>query len=414
MKNNALEGMRGIAAFGVLMAHLLLSLFPYLSTYQAPSSQIPQFYEFESFLMLPPIMALINGSFGVSVFFVLSGYVLTKKFFKTNDVSILQSSAVKRYPRLILPASISVLFAWGLLTLGLMNNDKIPLLGGAGWPYDQYTSPASFFRALYDAYIGAPIFGNVSLNNPLWTIQIELFGSLFLFAAYALFGTRNLILTFLFFAFLLILIKPGDVSQVHYYAMFGGSILNVIEPWLKRMPLAATALFLFGWALGGFDYSHYYSILQVAALPALPAPLPNLAGQEKIVFMSIGAILLIGGVLGSGLVSRMLNSKVPLFLGRISYASYLLHWPIICSLGFGLQHLFFVTLGLSHLTSSLLTCVITIPTIFAISIFFTSAVDAPSVKLANIFSDFYWRRGSKQKNVEADLHVPCPEFSSSK
>lgn len=198
MKNEELEGVRGIAAFGVLLAHLLMSFFPYLTVYQQPGSAVTQFYVWESIVAFPPIMALLGGSFSVSLFFVLSGYVLTKKYYATENVSILQSSAVKRYPRLIIPAAVSVLFAWFLLECGLMNNDKIPYLGGAGWPFGQYSDPVSFWRAVYSGFIGAPIFGDVYLNSPLWTIKVELFGSLFLFSSYALFGAKHIAATLYF------------------------------------------------------------------------------------------------------------------------------------------------------------------------------------------------------------------------
>lgn len=405
MKNNSLEGIRGVAAFGVLLAHLLLSLFPYLAINQHPTIQIPQFYAFESVLILPPIMAIINGSFGVSVFFVLSGYVLTNKFFRTGDVSILQAGAVKRYPRLIIPAAISVMFAWVILSLGLMNVDKIPVLGGAGWPYGQYSTPVTFLRALYDAILGAPLLGSVGLNNPLWTIQVELLGSMFLFAVYALFGTRHLIATTLAFVFLLTLVRPSDASQVHYYAMFAGSLLNIFEPWLKRHAKASTALFICGWALGGFDYSPYYSLIHSITFPAIPAPLPNLAGQSKLVVMSVGAVLLIGGVLGSSFIAKLLNRRAPQFLARISYSSYLLHWPIICSLGFGLQYVFFVKLGLPHLVSSLLTCIITIPTILLVAKKYTDLVDGRAVRFANYLSQLYWRHRSRRLVAAANVNA---------
>lgn len=391
MKNTSLEGLRGIAAMGVLLAHLLSSLFPYLGIHQVKGIEINQFYSFESILIFPPIMALLNGGFGVSVFFVLSGYVLTRKFFQTDNYNVLQLGAVKRYPRLIFPSAISVLFAWVLLSLGLMNVDKIPVLGGAGWPYGQYSNSVSFFQASYDAFIGAALFGSVSLNNPLWTIQVELLGSLFLFASYALFGKKRILIVFVAYVIFVILIKPGQFFQIYYYAMFAGSLLNLVEAWLRRHKTISIALFVCGWILGGFDYSSYYMLLHTITFPSLPSPLPNLEGQEKLIFISIGSVLLVAGTLGSNFLERIFNAKFSQFLGKISYSSYLLHWPIICSLGFGLQYVFFVKFGLSHLISSLLTCSITIPVIFFLAAVFTRFVDIQSINIANFLATHYWK-----------------------
>ncbi|WP_410010430.1 hypothetical protein [Phyllobacterium sp. A18/5-2] len=57
---------------------------------------------------------------------MLSGYVLTKKFFDTGDTKFLYIGAVTRYPRLIIPAAASIFVAWLLLSPGLMHNRLIP------------------------------------------------------------------------------------------------------------------------------------------------------------------------------------------------------------------------------------------------------------------------------------------------
>jgi peptidoglycan/LPS O-acetylase OafA/YrhL len=46
---------------------------------------------------------LFYGEFWVSVFFVLSGFVLTISFFKRRDPSNLVKGMFKRYARLIIP-----------------------------------------------------------------------------------------------------------------------------------------------------------------------------------------------------------------------------------------------------------------------------------------------------------------------
>jgi peptidoglycan/LPS O-acetylase OafA/YrhL len=46
---------------------------------------------------------LINGSFWVDIFFILSGFVLTIGYFKKRDVKAIIGGTVKRYTRLLIP-----------------------------------------------------------------------------------------------------------------------------------------------------------------------------------------------------------------------------------------------------------------------------------------------------------------------
>ena len=126
--------------------------------------------------MFPPFTFLYLADAAVSVFFVLSGYVLTQRYYETSEPLVFESAAISRYVRLVLPAAASVIFAWALLSLGLYGNQLAGQLGAAGWVMASYTEPVSFIGAMFRAFIGAPLFGRIDLNGPLWTIQIELIG----------------------------------------------------------------------------------------------------------------------------------------------------------------------------------------------------------------------------------------------
>lgn len=367
LKNDALEGLRGIAALGVVFSHLLFSLFPYLANNMVPNSNIPQAFGWESIAIQPIFSVFYNGSFAVSIFFVLSGYVLTKKFYETGDTRVLYSGAVKRYPRLVIPASVSVFFAWTLLSAGAMNNDLIPVLGSAGWPYGQYHEPVSFVEAVRMAFVGAPLLGETALNNPLWTIRIELLGSLFLFAAYAIGGTKRPVVAFLAYLLMVLLTNWANTSIVHFIAIFGGSLLN--RPLnLSRISWYLIAAGLIG---GGFDYSEFY------------AWVPVMGGEEKLVMNTLGAVLLVAGVLANPAFAARLASKAPVVLGGVSYSSYLVHWPIICSFSFGTLYVLKLKLGLDHQTAALIVLTSTLAFVLVAAACFERHVDAPATRLAS-------------------------------
>ena len=54
MKNNSLEGLRGIAALGVILSHMLFSMFPYLIKNMVPVADTPQAYAWKTIAMGNP------------------------------------------------------------------------------------------------------------------------------------------------------------------------------------------------------------------------------------------------------------------------------------------------------------------------------------------------------------------------
>jgi len=287
---------------GVLLAHLLFSLFPFLGNYTVPDSHHPQVFWWEIYAALPPVMVFINGTFSVSIFFVLSGCVLTKKFFDTGDKRVLAGGAIKRYPRLIIPAALSVLFAWALLSAGAMNTHLIPVLGGAGWPYDHHREPASFLQALRAGFNGAPFFTDVALNSPLWTIRIELLGSLFLFAAYAVAGPRLALALVCFLALSFAANWGSKAVVIHFFAIFAGSLLNRFSVG----PKLSVGFIVVGLICGGFDYSPFY------------AWVPRMWGMERNFAYTLGAFLIVAGTLSNFTFARMLETRIPMLLGKLS------------------------------------------------------------------------------------------------
>ena len=183
-KDTSLEALRGLAALNVVAGHFLLTFFPYLGNYLWNSRTITQRvvsqrFEFESWLGAAPFTILFNGTFPVCIFFVLSGYVLSWKFIEQGDHAYLRASALKRFPRLVAPVFASVLFAWALLTLGVMRTTEAAAIGAASFLSEAYNQPVSLLSALWIGAIGAPLLGQTTINVPLWTIKIELLGSFY-------------------------------------------------------------------------------------------------------------------------------------------------------------------------------------------------------------------------------------------
>ena len=81
-----LDGLRGLAAFEVVFHHFILAFYPALfagpgvPTHLAPGQEV--------FVSGSVLNLLYDGNFAVCIFFVLSGYVLSHKFFWTRIMKL--------------------------------------------------------------------------------------------------------------------------------------------------------------------------------------------------------------------------------------------------------------------------------------------------------------------------------------
>lgn len=190
MRKIYLDGLRGWASVIVLINHVFPNFLYATAELPSVSSVITQpqlSLAFATNLALAcwSILYLFisNGELAVKVFFVLSGVVLSIRFFETGDRSILSKMAVGRYARLTIPILASCILAYLLMTLGLYKNQEFGALIGNPWIGGFNAFDASLLDALrfslYDVYIHYDI--TSSYNFALWTMSIELWGSFGLF-----------------------------------------------------------------------------------------------------------------------------------------------------------------------------------------------------------------------------------------
>lgn len=75
-KDKSLDGLRGIAALTVVLAHAFYAYFPYLTTRRMPLEGLGPKTVVDSTLYNIPFNYLFIADAAVVVFFTLSGYVL--------------------------------------------------------------------------------------------------------------------------------------------------------------------------------------------------------------------------------------------------------------------------------------------------------------------------------------------------
>ena len=116
----SLNGLRGIGAFCVSLSHWFPAL--YLGD-QDPGRRLLNIKEptptFVWLFLKSPFSFILTGNLWVYVFFLLSGFVLPLRFFKTLKPDSISGGILRRYPRLMLPVMAVLSIIYTAVKLGL-------------------------------------------------------------------------------------------------------------------------------------------------------------------------------------------------------------------------------------------------------------------------------------------------------
>jgi peptidoglycan/LPS O-acetylase OafA/YrhL len=302
-----LDGLRGIAAVVVVVFHMMSALTPQL---------VPDQSDAPLWVAYLPMAVLWNGPFAVSVFFVLSGFVVTQAAIGRPE-AIWVKVAV-RYMRLAVPSLLSVLLAWLLLTAMPDRAGELFALTGSRWLQHTYQHPVpGFAAALYDGVIGIFLTGGSVFNNVLWTMRIELVGSLACFAV-AVFQSVN--------GRLLVALLVAIAALVTKHLAFECFVLGIClrEAWAAGRLRSNYAMFALASGLIIGSQGGVVPQLRDTGLPWRLMP-----GNKEGLLYPLGAALIVYASLVSPALIRLLSSRLGSFLGSISFPLYLIHVPLI-------------------------------------------------------------------------------------
>lgn len=380
MHNQNADGLRGFAALGVVIAHFIAAYLPSLLHYNYPSvfEQNPNPSTLFNILQFPLFSLAYNGHLPVIIFFVLSGYVLTIPAYN-NKTDILKNRLWGRYLRLNIPILFSLILAYILLKLDLFYNVPASGLSGSkSWLYTFYKNQISLEELISTIFYKSIILGDYYLNSPLWTINIEFIGSMYLLTFYLVKSNNNLkkdiILMLLIFMFLYILYNK---SSIYFYAMFIGSLLNNIKIFDRKKMLV---ILVFGIYFGAFQYNEYYDYLPSISINNYEIFV------KKDFYNTLSAILIVAVVI-NGMGRRIFSSKLGNYLGRISYSMYLLHFIILCSL----SSFIYLSLPISEFYL-LINFIGYLTTVILLSYFYMKYIDNFSIFISHKFSNYFFKK----------------------
>ena len=287
------------------------------------------------------VSGLAGGFVGVDVFFVLSGFFITRllvsEFSDTGDVDL--SEFYGRRALRLLPPLLVVLMATTAIVMWLYAPiDRAGITGNARW-VALYSGNIEFARGAVDYFSSG--------ENPLlhtWSLAVEeqfylLWPLLFVFAGLiyeqraadppdvAVRSRRLLIvvaiagaLSFAASIWLTNVSQPwaffGMPTRIWEFALGGALVIwmgdRTSPVGIAGSSLQAAGLFLIGVATVAYDKGTAY--------PGLAALVP-----------ALGAVVLIlgGSTPEESFVSRALSAPWLRWFGRMSYAWYLWHWPLV-------------------------------------------------------------------------------------
>ena len=374
MKNNKvlqLDSIRGIACLVVVLSHLSLVFFPQLHAFSS-DNKVPK-SDILSLIHESPLGFLYSGTAAVYCFFVLSGYVLSRSFLnKDINVLLLIASIIKRYPRLAIPSTVSCVLAF-LCFLIPVNKEYI-----SSWGFGLGNIHLSLIDALYSGAIEPYIEGKSTYNAVLWSMKIELLGSVLVYLyCFSMKKTTAMKASiYIIILLLIIFISKNGQEYLGYASFFLGVFIYTYK--IKINKTIAIMLFLFGLYCSGV---HYNSLSYQFIIDYVP-----LINQKNIyeLLNFLGGFLIVLSIISGDIFNRFLTKKPITILGKLSFSIYLTHLPIFYVIGFPL--FYFLYGYFSYFTSSIISCFLILFIVIVFSYFFEKYIDNMSVTASNKIS----------------------------
>jgi len=320
----SLDGLRGVAAFGVLLHHLYLVAIPVLIDQggSGPGSAV-------WWLSDTPLKLATAGAEAVLVFFILSGLVVALPVIRQKDF-VWSAFLGGRLIRLYLPVWASL--ALGTVLLLIVPRDPAMVTGGS-WLATANATSTTVASLLHQ---GALTQASYDINNVLWSLRWELAFSVLLpvFVAVAMLVRRRWWAAAIAAVVLSAVGAQTNTPALKYLPIFFlGTLLavqlDVVREWMRRRMLRPRARL---WSAGLVAGS--LLVLVAGWLVRSVAPAGTLANDLTTDFEAIGAVGLVIAAIGAPFLRRGLESRGCQWLGRISFSLYLVHVPIITALAF--------------------------------------------------------------------------------
>lgn len=168
MDYSYLDGLRGIGAFVVYVTHFLDHFYHLPETPEEYDSKDADHKLPDWMRHIPVIVVFYHGYFWVVVFFILSGFVLTLRFFKIKKHTCITGGTFRRYLRLMIPLWVTMSLYYFCLKMQFFAKDDLKDGNDLHKIKDK-----TFLDLTYDSLFST-WYGDNCWAIAVWTLSIEL------------------------------------------------------------------------------------------------------------------------------------------------------------------------------------------------------------------------------------------------
>jgi peptidoglycan/LPS O-acetylase OafA/YrhL len=402
-----LDGMRGLAALFVFFCHYTYTCFVITHGYGLGADGHNR-----SLLQLPIIRLLYSGPPMVCVFFVISGYALSFKPLKQmrsrswdSLLGTMSSSVFRRGLRLFLPTAGSTFLVVIMLqmdiyepTRALTNNRELHRNIQEFHPLPTKTLTEELYRwsqhmfTFICPFDWSPFAGSTGYDVHLWTIPVEFRASLMLFLGLIGLSRLRCHLRFIFLGGLTLFVFCKDRWELALFfsGMFIAEMDIISQISLPKQSCSSKFRSTF-WILLAIVSLYFMSqpddfFDQTPGWRTLAYFIPHWFTEKYRFYQTIGSITLVLSVTRLPLLQTPFTWSLIQYLGKISYALYLMHGPVMHSVGYIIEGWCWDATGYdtenAYIFGFLLSMLFNVPLVIWAADVFWRFVDAPSVKFA--------------------------------
>ena len=318
MTIDTLTGLRGFAALWVVLFH---------ATFGGPNGYLPGFSEKLEWGILRNI--IIQGVYAVDIFFVLSGYILTYVHRREFE------------------GSVTLPNIWNFFTLRLARIYPLHLFvaGGLGLAYllgIWNQKPITGEEFVLSMFL-LNMWSDPSINTPSWSVSAE-------WLAYLTFPVMIPVLLWMKRSSYLILLT---IPLVFVYPW---CVMAFDWGWEWHVGWVALFRVLNGFFLGGVLFylqeqyfgEHDYPMASGWCLLLLLLFLLGLImGLSIVMLYPLIPLMILGLVYARDGIGQLFSHKVMIFLGTVSFAIYMVHYPVLELFRWGLND-YYASLDPAH------------------------------------------------------------------
>lgn len=299
-KITSIEGLRTIGWVGVFLCHFKGAFMPNAHWWTDDT----------------PLRFIYSGNAYVRLFFVISGFVISYKYFTKENYDRIPGDVLKRYFRLMPSVLFAELFTFVLMRIGAMKNFQASIITGSETflgIFNQFTP--NLLGCLKEALFTTYLNGANGYIPTLWTMVYEYLGVLLVLAVLQIFRKST-------WRWLFYLLSLTFFSNYYNYFIIGMVVCDLyvnftVPALLKKHKVMHAGITILG-----------YLLLSMV----------NLSDADKYsrVVFGLGLMLFLLGVLSSDFCEKIFGNRVMVYGGKLAYSAYIIHWPIVESFTCGL------------------------------------------------------------------------------